>query len=135
MINSIISWIQTHLFLCLFFRIDSIIFGWQRGWSMWITFWEQKFSPTVLLSIYLVFLPISAIIYKKTDRQVVRVDRRALKMDKRMDERVLRVDKRILQTLWVVEWVLWVTRRVLQALQVTYGFCDNNYPEVMFSLM
>ena len=35
MINHIISWKQTHLFFCLFFRIcPIIIFGWQYGWRM-----------------------------------------------------------------------------------------------------
>ena len=32
MINSIISWIQTHLILFLFFRIWLIILGWWCGW-------------------------------------------------------------------------------------------------------
>ena len=32
MINSIISWIQTHLILFLFFRICLIILGWWCGW-------------------------------------------------------------------------------------------------------
>ena len=35
MINLIISWIQTYLFLCLFFRICPIISGWQCRWTMW----------------------------------------------------------------------------------------------------
>ena len=55
MINRIISWKQTHLFICLFFKTCSIIFTWQRGWRMRIIFKEQKFSLRVLLSICLIF--------------------------------------------------------------------------------
>ena len=51
MINRIISWIQTHLFFCLFSRICPIIFPWR----MWIIFKQQKFSVRVLLSIWLSF--------------------------------------------------------------------------------
>ena len=49
-VNRIISWIQTHTFLCLFFRIFPITFGWKRGWRMWM-----KLSLNVLLSIFLIF--------------------------------------------------------------------------------
>ena len=38
MINRIIWWIQTNLFFYLLFRVRSIIFGWLRGWRMWIIF-------------------------------------------------------------------------------------------------
>ena len=55
MINCIISWIQTCLFFCLFFRIDLVIVRWLRGWRMPIIFGCQKFSLKVLLSIGLIF--------------------------------------------------------------------------------
>ena len=44
MINCVMSWIQTHLFFCLFFWICPIIFGWKRVWRMWIIFKWQGFS-------------------------------------------------------------------------------------------
>ena len=50
MINRITSWIQTHVFFRLFFRICPIIFGWR----MRKTFKYQKFSLRVL-SICLIF--------------------------------------------------------------------------------
>ena len=55
MINRIMSWIQTHLFFCLFFRVIPFIFGCLRGGRMWIIFKKQMFSLRVLLSICLNF--------------------------------------------------------------------------------
>ena len=55
MVNHIISLIQTYLLFCLFFRICSIIFGWSRGWRMWIIFKYQKANLRVLLSISFIF--------------------------------------------------------------------------------
>ena len=52
MINRIISWIQTHWFLCLYFRVPPIIFGWLHEWRIWMA---QKFSLMVLLSFCLFF--------------------------------------------------------------------------------
>ena len=51
MINRIISWIQTHLFVRLFSGICPIIFAWR----MWKIFKQQKLSLGVLLSICLNF--------------------------------------------------------------------------------
>ena len=50
-IDHIISWIQTHLFFCLFSRICPNIFA----RAMWIIFKQQNFSLRVLLSICLIF--------------------------------------------------------------------------------
>ena len=58
---------------------------------------------------------------KGIDRRVLRVEKRALWVEKLL----LRVDKRVLLVLRVVKQVLRVTRR----------FCDNNYPELVSSLM
>ena len=55
MINCIISWIQTCLFFCLFFRICPVIVRWYRGCRMPIVFGCQKFSLRILLSICLIF--------------------------------------------------------------------------------
>ena len=41
MIDRIISWMQTHLFFCLFSRTCPIIFGWR----MWINFQLAKVQP------------------------------------------------------------------------------------------
>ena len=58
MINRIISLIQTHLFFCSFFRMCPIIFGWYRGWRIWINFKLQNVGLTVLLSIcFFIFFP------------------------------------------------------------------------------
>ena len=41
----LISWIQTHLFFCLFFRMCPIIFGWQRRLRrMWTIFKNNKLA-------------------------------------------------------------------------------------------
>ena len=54
-VNHMISWLQTHLIFCSFFRICPIIFGWQREWRVWIFFKYLTFSLRVLLSICLIF--------------------------------------------------------------------------------
>ena len=49
------SFLLTYFFFCLFFRICTINFGWQRGWRMWIIFKWPKFSLRVLLNICSIF--------------------------------------------------------------------------------
>ena len=54
-INRKISWIETHLFFCLFFRMYPAIFGWQSVYRVRKIFKKQKFSLRVLLSICIIF--------------------------------------------------------------------------------
>ena len=61
LINRIISWIQSHLFFYLFFRICPIIFRWR----MWTISKQRKFSVKVLLSICLIFANFSMALLRK----------------------------------------------------------------------
>ena len=71
MSSRIISWIQTHLFFCLFFRICPSI----SGWKMWIVFKYQKFRLMVLFKICLIFANFSLALLKSvayTKKRVMR---------------------------------------------------------------
>ena len=58
MINRIISWIQTHLFFCLFFTICPIIFECCYFWC-WLAFawFFANFSPALLIKALLIKKP------------------------------------------------------------------------------
>ena len=75
---------------------------------------------------------------ERIDRGVLRVEKRVLQVAKQVlqvDKQVLGVEKRVIRVLRVVrEWYQWPAKFCMYY-KWQDGFCHNDYPELMSSLV